>query len=377
VIRQWIDDGAPSRDGRIPFSNAESRIFTTNQDSDVVAVVDEKSLLAMRVFPVGLNVAFESPHGLQISPDGRYFYVSMIVGQTVLKFEASNGLFVDSVNLGKPLALIKLSSDGSKLYVTTNFDINNPAATSGQVTIIRTADMTTIKQIGIGINPHGINLSRDGILLYVTAVNSDEIYVIDTRSDTVITSFTADSDPSPDPDFEPYHVALSQKNADGYEDYIFVTCRKDGKMRIFQRESNTVTSQHSFSLIGSIPVGLSSLSKPIQMDVTPDGNKLYTANYGDNTVSVIIRSGLSYAFERNISTRVLDGDTLRLSGPNGVSVSRDGRYVYVTNRNRTGGVPGHHGGTGGGFVSVIEVMTDQLIKTIELPPDAYSVITYP
>lgn len=371
IVRQWINEGAPSRDGSVAFAGRTSRIFTTNQDSDVVTVLDAASMLAMRVFPVGVNASFESPHGLQISPDGRYFYVSMIVGQTVLKYDAFSGEFVDSVHLGKPLALIRLSGDGMKLYVTTNFDINNPTATDGQVTVIRTSDMQTLGQIPVGVNPHGINVSRDGLFIYVTAVNSDRVYVIDTRADTLFTNFEVDTDPSPNPDFEPYHVALSPANSAGYEDYLLITCRKAAKVRVFQRQSLSAT-QHSFSPVATLNVG----AMPIQLEGRTGGDKFYAANYGANTVSVIHRIGGSFTVEKTLSTRVVNGDTLYFSGPNGVAVSPDGNYVFVTNRNRTG-AGGHHGGTGGGFLTVIDAVADELIRMIELPPDAYSVVVTP
>ncbi len=377
VIRQWMDRGAPGPDGQIAFSGATSRIFTTNQDSDVVSVIDETSRLVMRVFQVGVHASFESPHGLQVSPDGDYYYVSMIVGQTVLKYHAATGQMIDSVNLGKPLALIKLSEDGSKLYVTTNFDANNAQNAGGVITVISTATMTVSKQIEVGVNPHGINLSRDGRLIYATTAFSDKVYVIDTESDSLLTSFEVETDPTPNPDFEPYHVTPGLASTSAYEDLIFVTCRKDGKVRMFQRQSNFTTGQHTFTPMGLIDVGLSSASKPIQMDLTPDGNKLYVANYADNTVSVIVKNGSTYTFSRNITSNIVEGDTLRFSGPNGVAISRNGHYAYVTNRNRTGGVIGHHGGTGGGFLSVIDVLTDELIQTIEMPPDAYSVVVTP
>ncbi|MBL7958975.1 beta-propeller fold lactonase family protein [bacterium] len=373
VLTSWIGDGAPNSDNEIPFENATKKIFTTNQGVDVVSVIDERSLLEMRVFEVGDRQEIESPHGVEVSSDGKNFYVSMIATGDVFKYDAANGAFLDKLSLTDPIALIKLSHDGSKLYVTTNFQVNNTGQ-NGTISVIQTSDMTLIKPIPVGISPHGINLSRDGELLYVTAVYSDRIYLIDAHADTLIRFFDIAPDVGPSPVYEPYHVGLSPIGNKGYEDYLFITCRNKGQVRIFQR--NSTASQHTFTFVDSVLVGANTNSKPIQLDVSPNGQYIYTANSNDSSVTVIQKNGTDFAFLANITKQIdpHDGEEHRLSQPNGVAFSKDGKYVYVANRNKNGAVPPHHGGTGGpGLLSVIEVATNTIIKTIELQPDCYSV----
>ncbi|MBL7993905.1 beta-propeller fold lactonase family protein [bacterium] len=373
ALTSWVDEGAPNSDNDIPFEHATKKIFTTNQGVDVVSVIDENSLLEMRVFEVGDRQETESPHGVEVSSDGKYFYVSMIATGDVFKYDAANGSFLDKLSLSDPIALIKLSKDNLKLYVTTNFQVNNTGQ-NGFVSVIRTSDMGLIKQIPVGISPHGINLSRDGKLLYVTAVYSDRLYVIDTQTDSAVTFFDVAGDVGPQPKYEPYHIGLSPAGSQGYENYLFVTCRSNGQVRIFQR---TVASNHnSFTFIDSVMVGSNTESRPIQLDVSPNGQYIYTANSNDSSVTVIQNNGTDFTFLTNI-TKQMDphsGEEHRLSQPNGVAFSKDGKYVYVSNRNKNGAVPPHHGGTGGpGLLSVIDVATNTIIKTIELQPDCYSV----
>jgi len=377
LIRNWIDAGAASADGDIPFENSTRKIFTTNQVNDVVTVIDQASLLEMRTFEIGDRPENESPHGVEVSRDGNYFYVSMITTGDVFKYNALTGGFINKVSLGEPVALIKLSGDDSKLYVTTNFQVNNTGV-SGSISAIRTSDMTLIKQIPVGISPHGINLSRDGRLLYATAVYSDRIYVIDTQRDSSLGFFEAAADVTASPKYEPYHVGIGPANSKGYEDRIFVSCRKSGEVRVFQRTSNFNTNTHEFSLTDSITVGANSNSKPIQLAVTPDGEKIFVANSNDSSVTVIKKSNGHYQFETNI-TKQVDGTGFehRLAQPNAVAVSEDGKFVYVSNRNKNGAVIPHHGGSGGaGLLTVIDVATNTIVKTIELLPDAYSVFEW-
>ncbi len=372
-LTAWIDDGAPNADGGVAFEGSSRKIFTTNQGVDVVSVIDENTLLEMRAFEVGDRVENESPHSVEVSPDRKYFYVSMIATGDVFKYHAASGDPVDKVSLSDPIALIRLSKDGTKLYVTTNFQVNNTGQ-NGKISVIRTSDMTLIKTITVGVSPHGINVSRDGKLLYASAVYSDRVYVIDAAADSLIGFFDVAPDVGPSPVYEPYHVGLSPKGSNGYEDFLFVTCRGNGQVRIFQRHSSA--AQHTFTFKDSVLVGSNTNSKPIQLDVSPGGQYIYVANSNDSSVTVIHKNGGDFSKWTDITKQIdpHDGGEHRLSQPNGVAFSKDGKRVYIANRNRNGAVPPHHGGSGGvGLLTVIDAATHTIIKTIELPPDCYSV----
>lgn len=377
IIRSWIDAGAPAADGTIPFSGASKKAFTTNQTEDVVSVIDLNTLQTMRIFEVGDRVENESPHGVQVSPDGQFFYVSMIVTGDVFKYSASTGAFIGKTSLADPVALIRLNHDGSKLYVTTNFQVNNTGQ-NGSLSVIRTSDMSKIDSIAVGISPHGIQLSRDGKYIYATGVYSDRVYVIDTQTDSLVHTFDVADDVGPSPVYEPYHVGVGPANNQGFEDYLYVTCRGNGQVRIFQRTALTVSAT-SLSFVASVSVGASANSKPIQLEVTPDGNKIFVANSNDSSVTVIQKNGAAFVVQTTITNQidVGTGRFHRLSQPNGVTVTADGRFALISNRNKNSAVPPHHGGSGGpGLLTVIDIATNVIVKTIEMEPDCYSVVTY-
>lgn len=376
IIRSWIDAGAPAADGTIPFSGVTKKAFTTNQTEDVVSVIDLNTFQTMRIFEVGDRVENESPHGIQVSPDGQYFYVSMIVTGDVFKYSASTGAFVGKTSLADPVALIRLNGDGSKLYVTTNFQVNNTGQ-NGSISVIRTSDMAQIGSIGVGISPHGIQLSRDGKYIYATGVYSDRVYVIESQTDSLVYTFDVADDVGPSPVYEPYHVGVGPANGQGFEDYVFITCRGNGQVRVFQRTASTV-SAGTLSFVISLSVGANANSKPIQLEVTPDGNKIFVANSNDSSVTVIQKNGASFVVQTTITSQTdpFSGREHRLSQPNGVTVTADGRYALISNRNKNSAVPPHHGGSGGpGLLTVIDVATHAIVKTIEMQPDCYSVVT--
>jgi YVTN family beta-propeller protein len=87
-----------------------------------------------------------------------------------------------------------------------------------------------------------------------------------------------------------------------------------------------------------IPVG----SFPFGIAVTPDGSKVYVANSGDNTISII-----------DTATNTVVGSPIQVgTRPTGVAVTPDGKKVYVTNN--------------GGTVSVIGTATNTVVATISV-----------
>jgi YVTN family beta-propeller protein len=94
--------------------------------------------------------------------------------------------------------------------------------------------------------------------------------------------------------------------------------------------------------------------------VTPDDSKVYIANSGDDTVSVI-----------NTGTNKVIGSIAVGSDPQGVSVTSDGRKVYVANEGD---------GTVGGTVSIIDTATntaESSMITVGKAPLAFGIFIPP
>ncbi len=370
-IIDWIDEGAPSKNGNIPYEDATQRIYVTNQVDDVISVIDAVSHLVIRIFDIGDLPAYaEIPHGVTVGNGGRYFYITMLAGVgEVFKYDAFSGEYIGKATLSKPLALAGLSKDGEKLYIASNFLVNNPNRDEGSITVLRTSDMSIRKSIPVGPNPHGVTVSRDGKFVYAMSVMSDRIYVIDSMTDSVLQTFDMADDAGLGW-YAPYHIALGPAELSGKETVVFVSCSGTNEIRFFER-----TEDDRFFLVDSVAVGYT----PIGADVTPDGQWIYVANYGDSSVSILRKDGNRYVVDRILRESQISKDEVhRFSGPLAVRISADGSFAYVTNRNKNGSVPPHHGGGGGpGFLSVIDTHTHQIVRTIELPPDAYTIDLWP
>jgi YVTN family beta-propeller protein len=114
--------------------------------------------------------------------------------------------------------------------------------------------------------------------------------------------------------------------------------------RLFGRKKHRTTG---FSALMHVP------SMPQDIRSSPDGSKFYVADMKKNGVFVID----PYKFERIdfIPTGI---------GTHGIFPSRDGRYLYITNRGWTTLAAGRHGP---GSISVLDPKTDSVVATWKIP----------
>ncbi len=343
TIYEWIQNGAPNREGKIPFQESFQKIYVTNQAADLVAVIDKRSGLLMRYVDVSAEGGIsqnplQSPHYVTVSNDKRFWYVSLIAKGEVWKFDAQADTLIAKASVGSSPAHIVCSPDDSTLYVS------NFSASVNRITMID-ANTMTVKRVSPPINaaPHGLALSRDGRRLYATAYESDRVFELDLETfATRQFPLRRAGEPSMR-NYRPYQVMLSPD-----ERRLFVTCNGDatfdGDLRVIDLETLDIRA---------IPVG----KYPILMDYTPDKTRLYVANRNSNSVSVVnVQSEVVVATIENVGIQ-----------PHGLAISSDG-FGYVSNESLIGFV-GHHptdGGLRAGTSSIIDTRTNQVIKVVEM-----------
>jgi YVTN family beta-propeller protein len=113
--------------------------------------------------------------------------------------------------------------------------------------------------------------------------------------------------------------------------------------------SNSVTVVDLNAYKAAATIALPANSQPRGVVLTPDGMKLYVADYGTNSVSVIDTTALA-----------VTGSIAVGSQPNRMAVSPSGHSVYVSN-------------SGSGTVSMIDVSTDTLSTAITGLPNTLAV----
>ena len=122
----------------------------------------------------------EGPHGIRVSPDGRYWYVSIAHGLpygSVFKYATGDDVSVSDVQVGLFPATMDISHSTGLMFVV-NFNLHGDMEPS-TVSVIDTVSMLEVAQIEQGLMPHGSRTSLDGKFHYSVGMMDDTLYEID------------------------------------------------------------------------------------------------------------------------------------------------------------------------------------------------------
>jgi len=318
----------------------------------------------------GMPADIDGPHGIAISRDKQFYYVSLAHGRpfgSVWKYSTKDDRVLGQVTLGLFPATMDLSADGSLLYVV-NFNLHGDMVPS-TVSVVATEPMLEVARITTCAMPHGSRLNQQGTKHYSACMMDDLLVEIDTQTMKVSRHFlltkgremgmsgapsiTTKANPTAMPGMkhdmgghgmEPPKAGdtscsptWAQPSIDGSS--VFVACNKSSEI--------VEVEARKWQVVRRIPArpGVYNLA------VTRDGTRLLATNKRDQSVSVIeIRGGRELA---RIPTRrkVLHG----------VVVSPDDRYAFVS-------VEGI--GSEPGTVEIIDLGTLKIVASVDVPEGA-------
>ena len=162
-------------------------IYCTAESEDEVALIrfDGKVAHVEKRIPVGVwPVEIEGPHGITVSPDGNYWYLSMAHGLPyghLYKYKTGTDEMVDRVELGLFPATMGISNATGLLYIV-NFNLHGGHSEASDVSIVDPEEMIEIDRVETGIMPHGSRLLNNGLMHYSVAMMSGTLYEIDAMS---------------------------------------------------------------------------------------------------------------------------------------------------------------------------------------------------
>jgi DNA-binding beta-propeller fold protein YncE len=125
----------------------------------------------------------DGPHGLAMSPDRKFYYVSLAHGQpfgSVWKYSADNDAVVGHATLGMFPATMQTTPDGEFLYVV-NFNLHGDMVPSS-VSVVTTGEMLEIARIPTCTMPHGSRMNPQGTKHYSACMMDDMLVEIDTAT---------------------------------------------------------------------------------------------------------------------------------------------------------------------------------------------------
>jgi len=312
----------------------------------------------------------DGPHGVAVSPDKKFYYVSLGHGRPfgyVWKYAADDDKVVGRVQLGLFPATMDVSPDGEFVYAV-NFNLHGDMVPSS-VSIVAAGEMLEVARVQTCTMPHGSRFNPQGTKHYSACMMDDMLVEIDTRTLKVSRHFLLTQGKemgmtgaphargggghagmrmdtgghgmeTPKPGDVSCSPTWAQPSADGAS--VFVACNKSSEIVEVDASAWKVTRR--------IPArqGVYNLA------VSKDGQKLVATNKRDQSVSVYdAKSGRELA---RIPTKrkVLHG----------VAVSPDSRYAFVT----VEGV-----GSEPGTVEIIDLEALKTVATVDVDPQAAGV----
>ena len=326
-----------------------------------------------------MPVDIDGPHGIVISPDRKFYYVSIAHGRPfglVWKYSTKDDSVLGKTTLGYFPATMDITPDGQFIFVV-NFNLHGDMVPSS-VSVVSTPTMTEIARIQTCTMPHGSRLNPQGTKQYSACMMDDMLVEIDTRTLRVSRHFIVTKDKEmgmmgapkknaaesmssmpgmnmpmkdsgghgmepPKPGDTSCQPTWAQPSIDGSS--IYVACNKSSEIV----EVNASTWQ----VVRRIPArqGVYNLA------VTHDGSRLLVTNKRDQSVSVFdLKSGKELA-RLPTKRKVLHG----------VVVSPDDAYAFVT----VEGV-----GSEPGTVEIIDLKSLQTVATVDVGPEAAGIDFY-
>lgn len=275
--------------------------------------LDPKTLAATDSIALGEIAGF----GLGINQKTRTLYTSNTRGNSVHAVDIKTGKVLATISNGAASSHtreIVVDEKTNTVYVS---DVGDPST----VWVIDGKTNQYLYSLeGAGKTATGLAIDSDKGLLYVTAMGDNEVLVYNTATREKVKSFSSGSE-------SPINIAFDKKG-----DRLFVTDSKNSVL--------TVLNASSGELLKKIDVG----ENPIGVNFDGKRNRIYTANRqgkslsvidGDtykvikhiptdglsNTVAVNPKTGGAYVTNKQVGTRVREGQTPPTPLPNGDTVS--------------------------------------------------------
>ncbi|MGH7608139.1 MAG: YncE family protein, partial [Gemmatimonadales bacterium] len=252
----------------------------------------------------------DGPHGLAVSPDGRFLFVTTAHGQPfgyLWKLDAASGRAAGHVELGKFPATLQLTPDGAYAFVV-NFNLHGDMVPSS-VSVVDTDAMLEVARIATCTMPHGSRLNPQGTRQYSACMMDDQIVEIDTRAFAVVRRLDVghgERHTAPGAHAVTCSPTWAQPSADGTR--LYVACSKANEVLEIDVARWTVARR------------LQAGDGVYNLAVTRDGRLLIATNKRGQSVSVFdLAAGREVA---RIPTR------RRIV--HGVVVSPDDRYAFVS-----------------------------------------------
>ena len=346
-------------------------VYVTAESEDEVALIkfDGKEATIEKTIPVGVWPAeIEGPHGINISPDGKYWYLSLAHGNpygTLYKFSTETNEVVKTVKLGLFPASLQVSQATGLLYCV-NFNLHGDMVPS-TVSVVDPEEMIEIDQIETGVMPHGSRISSDGMYHYSVGMMSGELFEISTAKLKVTRILNLDGKAEEKPvmegmdhskmDHSKMGHSMMTESAPMYHSPTKPTWAiphpTNGKVYVAGNGTDEVleVDLEKWEITNRFKTG----KAPYNCDVSPDGRYLVVTYKGSAETGI-------WDLEKGEELRRIK-NTRKVT--HGVSISSDSKYAFISVEG-IGGEPG--------TMDVIDIKKAEKVASVDMGKQAGGII---
>lgn len=281
-----------------------------------------------------MPVDIDGPHGVDVSSDGRYYYVSLAHGRpfgSLWKYSTVDDAVVGQVDLGMFPATLQVSPDDNFVF-TVNFNLHGDPVPSS-VSVVATEEMVEIARITTCAMPHGSRINPDGTKHYSACMMDDTLVELDTRALSVSRTLVVSDQTVEGARCSPTWAEPSRDGA-----FVYVACNQTDEIVEVETRTWTVTRR------------LDAGEGVYNLATTGDGRLLATNKRGQSVSVFELASGRELARIPTLRPVV-----------HGVAVAPDDSYGFVS----VEGV-----GTEPGTVEVIDLDSLKTVATVDVGSQA-------
>ena len=312
------------------------RVYVANQASASVSVIDVASGEVVHTVDLA-DYGFDAncrPHHTAVDPDGSHWYVSLIGGGHVLRFNAANELVGRAPFETPGLLVVDPASDF--LYVGRSMMAVNPPQRIGA---IGRSDMSVEELDVFFPRPHALAVDPGTNRIFAASLVENRIAVMDGGTDDLELVDVA----GPAHTFVQFALSPDRRR-------LVATAQLTGKLLVFDATGSELR------LVTQVDVG----TQPWHPVFSPDGARVYFGAKDDDAVVVVETEGWSVV-ERIMAPGIVE--------PHGSAVTADGLYLFVSNRNLKGAYTPRRpveNNADVGTVVKIDTRTFEVVQTIEV-----------
>lgn len=361
VPGQVVDNGTLGSSGSFFMASTPdgNHLYVTDYTGDALGFFQRQtdgSLTHVATYTndVGGVINLDGPMGVTLSPDGKNVYVASTFSDSVTYFtrDLASGLLTyqgavkegdgyscfptcgGSVNGLDGAYAVAVSADGNHVYISSstddaivvlNRDTNNGALRGlfGVYFVQSYIDATELNGArGLALSPDGLHLyavsySNNGLVAFSRNGTDGRLTFVEARHDGDLYAINP-------PRFinglaNPSTIAISPDGS-----YIYVNGAGDDAVAMFKR--NAVTGQTLYEgAIFNNQNGITGMDAPYGVSLSPDGKYLFVTGYVGDSLNVLFRQSSNGALS-HVQTATQTG----LDGAISALPTADGKNVYVT-----------------------------------------------